>query len=120
MEEAERLCDRIVIMDHGRVIADDSLQGLSRLLPASNVIAIEMEDPEDTVALDDMRSLPGVKTVENHAGLLRVGVTDLVGTMPSVLTWLVDRRHSFRHVVTERADLEAVFLAMTGRTLRDR
>ena len=44
MEEAERLCDRIVILDHGRVIADDTLQGLYRLVPASNVIAIELED----------------------------------------------------------------------------
>src|SRR5580700_5096063 len=44
MEEAERLCDRIIIMDHGKVVADDTLQGLYRLLPASNLLAIELEN----------------------------------------------------------------------------
>ena len=39
MEEAERLCDRVVIIDHGTVVADDTLQGLYRLLPASNVVS---------------------------------------------------------------------------------
>src|SRR5262245_27794127 len=44
MEEAERLCDRLIIIDHGRVIADDTLQGLYRLLPARNVLVVELED----------------------------------------------------------------------------
>ena len=43
MEEAERLCDRIVIIDHGKVIADDTLPGLHRMLPVTNVLAIELE-----------------------------------------------------------------------------
>src|SRR3954470_15925651 len=43
MEEAERLCDRIVIIDHGKVIADDTLNGLHRMLPVTNVLAVELE-----------------------------------------------------------------------------
>ena len=45
MEEAERLCDRIVIIDHGKVIADDTLQGLHKLLPVTNVLAVELDLP---------------------------------------------------------------------------
>src|ERR1700677_4961365 len=56
MEEAERLCDRIVIIDHGKVIADDTLQGLHKLLPVANVLAIELDrvsgfDPRPMLSL---------------------------------------------------------------------
>src|SRR5437762_14010031 len=44
MEEAERLCDRLVIIDHGKVIADDTLSGLHRLAPAANILSIELEN----------------------------------------------------------------------------
>jgi ABC-2 type transport system ATP-binding protein len=119
MEEAERLCDRIVILDHGRVIADDTLQGLYRLVPASNVISIEFENRTDTVPAGQLQTLPGVIGAVTGAGAARVGVTDLPAAMPGVLRWLVDSGHPYRHVETERADLESVFLTLTGRTLRD-
>jgi len=119
MEEAERLCDRIVILDRGRVVADDTLQGLYRLVPASNLIAIELEDRAATVPAEPLRALAGVSHVEAAAGGVRVGVTNLAATLPAVLQWLADHAYPYRHVVTERADLESVFLTLTGRTLRD-
>src|SRR5205814_4887450 len=45
MEEAERLCDRIVIVDHGKVIANDSLDAVRRLVPAVNVLEVGIENP---------------------------------------------------------------------------
>jgi ABC-2 type transport system ATP-binding protein len=119
MEEAERLCDRIVILDRGRLIADDTLQGLSRLVPASNMIAIELEDRARTVPAGPLQALPGVIQVKADPGVVRVGVSDLAAALPAVLRWLTDAGHPYRHVVTERADLESVFLTLTGRTLRD-
>jgi len=119
MEEAERLCDRIIIIDHGKVIANDTLQGLYRLLPGSNVLVIELENAMDGPALDKLRSLGEVRTVEQQGPSLRVGVGDLAAHTPRVLQWLVDHSYSYRHVVSERADLETVFLTMTGRSLRD-
>jgi ABC-2 type transport system ATP-binding protein len=118
MEEAERLCDRIVVMDHGKVIADDTLKGLYRLMPARNVVVIELEDGVEP-DLRGLESLAGVTGAALVHGSLRVGVTSLAPTTASVLEWLSQRGHSYRHVVTERADLETVFLALTGRTLRD-
>jgi len=118
MEEAERLCDRIVVIDHGRVIADDSLKGLYRLMPASNLVVIELEDGASP-DLDGLRSVRGVTSADSTGGMLKVGVTSLAPTTASVLQWLADHGHPYRHVVTERADLETVFLALTGRTLRD-
>jgi ABC-2 type transport system ATP-binding protein len=118
MEEAERLCDRIVIIDHGSVIADDTLSGLYRLLPASNVLAIELEGGMDGLRPDYLDSLPEIRSVEQRGAILRVGIRDLAGT-PRVLEWLSKHGHPYRHVVSERPDLETVFLNLTGRSLRD-
>src|SRR5580692_12914026 len=62
MEEAERLCDRLVIMDHGKVIADDTLQGLHRLVPVANLLTVELENAH--LNADDLRSVAGVASVE--------------------------------------------------------
>ena len=119
MEEAERLCDRIVILDHGRVIADDTAQGLSKLVPARNVITVTLENAAEAVGADLLRALPGVQRVETAQDVVRIVVVDLASTMPPVLQWFTDQGHKYRHVATERASLETVFLTLTGRALRD-
>jgi ABC-2 type transport system ATP-binding protein len=118
MEEAERLCDRIVIIDHGKVIADDTLQGLHKLLPVTNVIAIEL-DHADGFKKEQIMALPSVKSAELEQSTLRVGVHDLSRGAPGILRWLSENGHSYRHVSSEQPDLETVFLTLTGRSLRD-
>jgi ABC-2 type transport system ATP-binding protein len=118
MEEAERLCDRIVIIDHGKVIANDTLQALHQLLPVTNVIAVEL-DFADGFKPEQMLALPGVKSAELKQSTLRVGVHDLSREAPGVLRWLAENGHPFHHVSSEQPDLETVFLTLTGRSLRD-
>jgi ABC-2 type transport system ATP-binding protein len=120
MEEAERLCDRLVIMDRGKVIADDTLQGLHRLLPTTNLLTVELVDGKaDGLREDDVRQVAGVHSVELRGATVRIGIRDLSADGPVVLQWLAERGHAFHHVESERANLEAVFLNLTGRTLRD-
>src|ERR1700730_8820355 len=118
MEEAERLCDRIVIIDHGEVIANDTLQGLHKLLPVTNIIAIDLDDA-DGFKPEQMLSLPEVKSADLVQGTLRVGVHDLSRGAPGVLRWLAENGHSYHHRSSEQPDLETVFLTLTGRSLRD-
>jgi len=118
MEEAERLCDRIVIIDHGKVIANDTLQALHQLLPVTNIVAVEL-DLADGFKPEQMLALPGVKSAELKQNTLRVGVHDLSREAPGVLRWLAENGHSFHHVSSEQPDLETVFLTLTGRSLRD-
>jgi ABC-2 type transport system ATP-binding protein len=118
MEEAERLCDRIVIIDHGKVIANDTLQALHQLLPVTNIVAVDL-DLVDGFRPEQMLSLPGVKSAELKQSTLRVGVHDLSREAPGVLRWLAENGHSFHHVSSEQPDLETVFLTLTGRSLRD-
>ena len=119
MEEAERLCDRVIIIDHGRVIADDTLHGLYRLLPVTNVLAVELENRNGGLQLEQLRALPSVQSAELHGGVLKVGLRNLSAGVPSVLHWLAEHNHTYQHMITERADLETVFLTLTGRSLRD-
>jgi ABC-2 type transport system ATP-binding protein len=68
MEEAERLCDRIVIVDHGRVIASDTVRGFYAMLPPSRRVAVELAaDPGDDV-LAALRAVPAVKSAEVVGG----------------------------------------------------
>ena len=119
MEEAERLCDRIVIIDHGKVIANDHLEGVRRLAPAVNVMTIELSAQGEDGWSDSLRRLDGVDSIELAGNLLRVTMQDLTDTAPRVLAFLRQYGARYSHVATERADLETVFLALTGRSVRN-
>ncbi len=119
MEEAERLCDRLVVIDHGRVIADNTLHELYKLLPVSNLLSIELADGAGDVPLDELRRLGAVKSASMEQRVLKVGLHDLSADAADVMRWLADRKFPFQHVMSERPDLETVFLSLTGRSLRD-
>jgi ABC-2 type transport system ATP-binding protein len=118
MEEAERLCDRIVIIDHGKVVANDTLSGLHRMLPVTNILAIELENPAD-FGVEQLAAMPEVLSAEVRDDVLRVGVHSLSLGAPRILQWLTEHGHPYQHVMSERPDLETVFLTLTGRSLRD-
>src|SRR6195256_5356097 len=80
MEEAERLCDRIIIIDHGKVIANDRLEAVRRLVPEVNLIEVQIENLGSDGWYAPIRSLAGVDSVELQGNLLRVGMGDLTDT----------------------------------------
>ena len=116
MEEAERLADRIVIIDHGKVVASGTLAELLRVLPAAQTLAIDIEGTPDIAAL---QRIEGVKQVTFDAGTLTLGLDDLTRSASAVLQAVSASGVSVRHLSSGRANLEDVFLALTGRQLRD-
>jgi len=116
MEEAERLCDRIVIVDKGRVIANDSLGALLTRLPVAAVIEIDLDGSVDAAPI---RNLPGVREVNATNGRLTVGAMSVSETAPALFDYLARQPCTIRHVSTGRANLEQLFLSLTGRQLRD-
>jgi len=116
MEEAERLCDRVVIIDQGVVVASDTLQGLYRTLPAAESLEL---DVEGSVEVTLLCREPGIRSAVQTDRTLRVGIDDLSRTVPVVLAWLGARGHAVHRVTSGRATLENVFLNLTGRRLRD-
>src|SRR5215475_6209778 len=77
MEEAERLCDRIIIVDHGKVIANDTLAAVRRMVPNVNVLQLEIANPGADGWYHPVSALPGVDEVEMENHTLRVRVRDL-------------------------------------------
>ena len=119
MEEVERLCDRIVIVDHGRVLADDTLTGLLASAPVGNKLTLKYDMAPDAAALAEIRNLPGVIQVVLAGTEVSVAANDLGTAAPRVLEQLAARGFSCQELTSRRANLEDVFLALTGRTLRD-
>jgi ABC-2 type transport system ATP-binding protein len=119
MEEVERLCDRVVVIDHGRVLADNTLAGLLANAHVANRLTLIYDPPPDGAALAEIRLMPGVTQVNLAGSELSVSAADLGTAAPRVLECLAARGFSCQELTSRRANLEDVFLALTGRTLRD-
>jgi ABC-2 type transport system ATP-binding protein len=106
MEEAQRLCDRVAIMDHGRILALDTVDRLIEKHGAGSLIEAELERPP----------LAG----SEFSGVLEGTRWRLQTERPfEELAFMTQRGASFRSVRVDRPDLESVFLGLTGRKLRD-
>jgi ABC-2 type transport system ATP-binding protein len=119
MEEAERLCDRIVVMDHGRIMADDTLAGLLARAPAPNRLLVDLLGAPSAALVDRLRGMAGVHGVAVEGERLGLDVDDLLSTTPQVLQTVSAEGLAVRGFASERANLESVFLTLTGRSLRD-
>jgi ABC-2 type transport system ATP-binding protein len=118
MEEVERLADHIVIIDHGKVLADDSPAALHRRLAAKALLRVELAEPVAPGLLDALRSQAGVTALAGEGTALDIGLTDNADAVP-LLGWLQGQGQRPVHFATARASLEDIFLDLTGRTLRD-
>ena len=122
MEEAERLCDRVAIMDHGKVIALGTPRELIASLGAEHVIEFSLADGSVDVS-DAARGLSGVTAVRPAAtgggGGVSLTVKELHRTLPALLTLLQQRQLELASLTTHHATLDDVFVSLTGRQLRD-
>jgi len=115
MEEAERLCDRVAIIDHGKIIALDSPENLIRGLGAEHRVVFTSDAGLEA---DSLAGLPGVIRADRIGERWVVfGRDDRV--VVEVVNFLSSSRIKFRDLRTEQATLEDVFLTLTGREMRD-
>jgi ABC-2 type transport system ATP-binding protein len=119
MEEAARLCDRVAIVDHGERIALGTPRELIASLGAEHVIEFAVEDAAATLPEETLRALPSVEGVAQEEGRFRLTVREVHRTVPALLAALAERGTSASQLTTHHATLEDVFVALTGRTLRD-
>ncbi|WIG95573.1 ABC transporter ATP-binding protein [Myxococcus sp. SDU36] len=116
MDEAEVLCDRLVIIDRGRVIARGTPRDIITSLGAEQVIELEAEPSPD---LERLRPLPSVVAAQRHAGRITLRVRELHLALPEVLREVAAGGGQLLHLSTRRPTLDDVFIDMTGRSLRE-
>jgi ABC-2 type transport system ATP-binding protein len=120
MDEAERLCDRLAIVDHGKIIAMGSPKELITSLGGDHVVEISLlENGAAPPAAADLDGVPSVRSVHAQAGHFVLTVSEPHVAIPGLLERLRSRGWDLASLTTRHASLEDVFVSLTGRQLRD-
>lgn len=118
MDEAERLCDRLAIVDHGQIIAEGSPAELIARLGGHHVVEFAASNLEGK-APEAWSQLPGVESVRHEDGLFSLSVREPHLTIPALLDAVEQQGSQLMHLTTRQASLEDVFVRLTGRHLRE-
>ena len=119
MDEAEILCDRVAIVDHGKVIALGTPRELISSLGAEHVVDFALGGDTPPLHEDALKSIDGVLAARTRAGGYELNVRALHRTVPALLGFLAERKLQLAQLTTHSATLEDVFVSLTGRQLRE-
>ncbi len=117
MDEAELLCDRIAIVDHGQIIALDSPARLIESNFQAQTVSFKASDSQ--ISNGDLESLAGVTGAASEDGSVELFSADVAATIGALMDYAKDRNISMQDLSIGRANLEDVFLKLTGRRIRD-
>jgi ABC-2 type transport system ATP-binding protein len=119
MDEADRLCDRIAIVDHGKLVALDTPAALKASVPGSNVIEAQFDHPPADWE-QRLHGLTGVTSVQNEgAGMFRVLTSDGSRATTELVAMAVENNTAVKTLSVQNTTLDDVFVHYTGRQLRD-
>ena len=116
MEEASRLCDRVAIMDHGKMIALGTPAELIASLGADQIIEVSVTQPLDE---EPLKNLPAVKHQHKRDEIYSLTVAEIGVALPGLLAEIKRQQSELVTLTTHQATLEDVFVSLTGRMLRD-
>ncbi len=123
LEEASALCDRIAILDHGRLLVNDKPSQLKSSF-GSSVLDLGIGKRLDNTLIDELKNMPGIQGVTVHDDELVITFSgkdgEQAGAMvPKILTVIGDAGHTLQHINLREPSLDEVFLALTGKGVRD-
>lgn len=118
MDEADKLCERIAIVDHGNLVALDTPTRLKDSVPGTDTVEVEFENaPADW--LQQLEKLPHAADVKQRDGVVRISSHDGPSTVAGLMDLARARNVTVKRVTVESTTLDDVFLHYTGRELRD-
>jgi ABC-2 type transport system ATP-binding protein len=118
MEEADELCDRVAIIDHGKILVEDTPAALKGSVGAQKVYALELSDPAGAAALGRLlQPMAGVRSVEPTQSGMRIFADNADGLLPEIVR--ASNPYGLRDLTITETSLETVFIRLTGRDLRE-
>ncbi len=118
MEEVEEISDRIIIMDHGTIIAEGTKEKLKENIQDEKVYTIEADNVEK-LSDDDFFEVEGVKKVDILKNKVEIICLNTVENLDKLIMVMMNKHCKINNITTNSASLERVFLNLTGRSLRD-
>jgi ABC-2 type transport system ATP-binding protein len=119
MEEADQYCERVAIMDHGRILALDSPSGLKRSVGADTIVTVSADGGLDELARLLEGRVPGVAHAKRVDSTVQLGVKGSRGVLPAVVTAAEQGGFTVTDLSIAEPTLETVFINLTGKDLRD-
>jgi ABC-2 type transport system ATP-binding protein len=119
MEEAERLCERIAIIDHGRLLALNTAQGLKEEVQTERFIKVTLAAPDGGAVRQALAALPGVVSAEADGRAIRMQTQASSGLVGAVVMAVTQAGGELRDLSVTEPSLEAVFLKLTGKEFRE-
>jgi ABC-2 type transport system ATP-binding protein len=119
MDEAERLCDRVAIVDQGKVIALGTPSQLIGRIGGEHLIDFSLSEASNVCGEEQLSKLPSVQSARLNASSFLLSVEQPHVALPALLTFLQQNELSLAHLTTRHATLEDVFLSLTGRRLTE-
>ena len=119
MEEADTLCDRLAIMDHGRILSNDTPKGLKNSVGADSIVSITAQG--DLKKLGDVlkQGIPEATKSQQYGDTLQISVKGASGLLPKVIELAEKAGYSVTDISVTVPTLETVFINLTGKELRD-
>jgi ABC-2 type transport system ATP-binding protein len=121
MDEADRVADRVAIIDHGELLVLDTPEALKRRVGEGDVVEIDLDGPADNghQVLEQVETLVSDALLDKERGLLTVRALNAVGTLPAILDVVEAAGLRAGDVRVRKNTLEDVFIQLTGRRLRE-
>ncbi|SHI43730.1 ABC-2 type transport system ATP-binding protein [Clostridium amylolyticum] len=118
MEEVEVLCNRIVIMDHGKIIAEGSKDELISLVSDSQNLEIQIDNMEN-IDMEKLKSITGVKSISVKEDNITINSSREINNLDKIIGFFTSQGVKIKNIDYKNINLEMVFLNLTGRNLRD-
>lgn len=117
LEEAEDLCDRLVIMDNGRNVAQGTMNELQKSISTQESITVSFVDDSDL--RKKLKSLPNVVNVEKNDDLYEIQFEKHQNNLPNLIKFIEENQLTYTQIASEKPSLSSIFLELTGKELRD-
>ena len=119
MEEADQLCERVAIIDHGRVLALDTPAALKRFVGADTLVTVSADGDLTLLGKVLLERVPGAQDIDVQAGAVELSAVGSGGILPAVVNAAEDAGFGLTDLTIAEPTLETVFIRLTGKELRD-